>query len=94
MTVAGRGQEIEEPYPTRAVDVVIEILSKEEPMPHLLEKCQAYAAWGFEYVYVVNPEGKQLFRWTGSALELTDSLTVFPATRIWQWLEENLRRRS
>jgi Uma2 family endonuclease len=91
--IATRG-EVEEPYPTKAVDVVIEILSKEEPMAHLLEKCQAYAKWGFEYIYVVNPESKQLFRWTGSALQLTDKLIAIPAARVWQLLEENLRRRS
>ena len=85
-------REVEEPYPTKAVDVVIEILSKDDPMPHLLEKCQAYGRWGFEYIYVVNPESKQLFRWTGSGLQMTDSLVTIPAARIWQQLEKSLRR--
>ncbi len=84
--------EVEQPYPTKAV--VVEILSPDDPARYLLEKCQAYEQWGFEYVYVVNPESKQLFRWTGSALELTESLTTIPAARIWQELEKSLRRRS
>ena len=83
---------MEQPYPTKAVDVVVEILSPDDRMPYVLEKCQAYSEWGFEYIYVVNPESKQIFRWTGSALELTDKLTTIPAERIWQELEKSLRR--
>ncbi len=90
--VIATSREVEEPYPTKAVDVVIEILSKDDPMPHLLEKCQAYEKWGFEYIYVVNPESKQLFRWTGSALQLTHNLIAIPEVRIWQELEKDLRR--
>lgn len=86
--------EVEQPYPTKAVDVVIEILSEDDPAPYLLEKCQAYGQWGFEYVYLVNPESKQIFRWTGAALELTDKLTVIAAARIWEELEKSLRPRS
>ena len=84
--------EVEEPYPTKAVDIVIEILSKDDPMPYLLEKCQAYGRWGFEYIYVVNPESRQLFRWTGSGLQIADNLVAIPAQRIWQELEKSLRR--
>lgn len=87
-------REVELPYPTKAVDIVIEILSKDDPMPHLLEKCEAYERWGFEYIYVVNPESRQLFRWSESGLQLTDSLVAIPATRIWQELEKSLRRQK
>jgi len=83
---------LEQPYPTKAVDVVVEILSQDDPMPYILEKCQAYGKWGFTYIYVINPESKQIFRWTGSALELTDKLTTIPAERIWGELEKSLRR--
>jgi Uma2 family endonuclease len=90
--VIATSREVEEPYPTGAVDIVIEILSKDDPMPYLLEKCQAYGSWGFEYIYVVNPESKQLFRWTGSGLQITGSLVAIPAERIWQELEKSLHR--
>ena len=92
--VIATSKAVEEPYPTKAVDVVIEILSKDDPMPYLLEKCQAYGRWGFEYIYVVNPESKQLFRWTGSGLQIAESLIAIPADRIWQELEKSLRRRQ
>jgi Uma2 family endonuclease len=38
--VIATSQEVEEPYPTKAVDVVVEILSKDDPMPYLLEKAR------------------------------------------------------
>jgi Uma2 family endonuclease len=84
--------DVEEPYPTKAVDVVVEILSDDDPMPYVLEKCQAYKTWGFEYIYVVNPESRQVFRWIGTALEVSDALTSIPATRIWERLDEAMRR--
>ncbi len=85
---------IEEPYPTRAVDVVVEILSEDDSAPHLLEKCRAYQTWGFEYIYVVDPMGRQLFRWTGSGLALSETLTTIPASRIWEQLDRSLRGRQ
>jgi len=91
--VIGTSGEIEGPYPTRALDVVAEILSEDDPMPYVLEKCQAYSAWGFAYIYVVNSESRQLFRWTGSALELSSEFTSIPAARIWQRLDQALQRK-
>ncbi len=84
---------IEYSYPTQATDVVVEILSKEDPMPYLLEKCQAYETWGFEYIYLVNPDARQVFRWTHSALQLSDDLASIPALRIWERLDEAMRRK-
>jgi Uma2 family endonuclease len=92
--VIATSQEVEEPYPTKAVDVVVEILSKDDPMPYLLDKCEAYRKWGFEHIYLVNPESKQILRWTEKGLQLTDNLVTIPTARIWQQLEESLRRRK
>jgi Uma2 family endonuclease len=89
--IATKG-EIEDPYPTKAVDVVVEILSSDDPMPYVLEKCGAYRTWGFEYIYVLNPESRDLFRWVGTALEISDMLVSIPATRIWQQLDEAMLR--
>lgn len=84
--------DVEQPYPTKAVEVVVEILSKDDPMPYVIEKCKAYRRWGFEHIYVLHPEGNQLFRWTESALALTDTLTTISASRIWEELEKALRK--
>jgi Uma2 family endonuclease len=91
--VIGTKGEIEHPYPTKAVDVVVEILSSDDPMPYVLEKCQAYKTWGFEYIYVLNPASRHLFRWIGTALEISDTLVSIPGARIWQQLDEAMRRR-
>ena len=84
--------EVEEPYPTKAVDVVVEILSNDDPMAYVLEKCQAYQTWGFEYIYVVNPESRQIFRWIGTGLEVSNALTSIRATRVWEQLDKATRR--
>ena len=86
--------EVEEPYPTKAVDVVVEILSPDDAMSFVLKKCQAYETWGFEYIYIVDAESNQLFRWTGSELRAAEMLTTVSAKRIWKELESNLRRRN
>ena len=85
---------IEEPYPTKAVDIVVEILSEDDTMPYVLEKCEAYETWGFKFIYIVNPENRQLFRWTGRGLEISSELTSIPAARIWEHLDQALRKNA
>lgn len=86
--------EVGELYPSKAVDVIVEILSDEDPMSYVLEKCKAYHRWGFKYIYVVNPKGRQVFRWTATALELSSELTSIPANRIWEKLDKAVRLRG
>ncbi|HTU46614.1 MAG TPA: Uma2 family endonuclease [Terriglobales bacterium] len=92
--VIATSRDIEVPYPTKAVDVVVEILSENDAMAYVLEKCQAYQDWGFQYIYVVNAGRRQLLRWTGTALEISNELTSIPAARIWERLDEAMGRRS
>jgi hypothetical protein len=40
----------------------------------MFSKNEAYRTWGFEYIYVLNPESRHLFRWVGTALEISDML--------------------
>jgi Uma2 family endonuclease len=91
--VIGTKSGIKGPYPTKALDVVVEILSEGDPMPYVLEKCQAYDTWGFAYIYVVNSESRQLFRWTNAGLELTSEFTSIPAARIWERLGQALQEK-
>ena len=79
--------EIEDPYPTKAVDVVAEILSPDDSMTFVIEKCRTYQEWGFPNIYVVDPASRLVFRWTGSALEISDHLTSFAAAKIWERLD-------
>ncbi len=84
--------DVEEPYPTKAVDVVVEILSPDDPMDFLLEKCRSYQAWGFADIYVVDPRSRLLYSWSGSGLQEANCLTSIPATRIWERLDQSLKR--
>ena len=87
--IATRGV-VEVLYPTSAVDVVVEILSPDDSMAYLIEKCRAYHAWGFPGIYVVDSDSRLVFRWTGHALEISNALASIPAERIWQELAQRL----
>ncbi len=81
---------IEAPYPTEAVEIVIEILSDDDPMSRVLTKCKTYQSWGFEQIYVVDPQNRTVFRWIDQRLEETNTLASLPVDRIWSALDEEL----
>jgi Uma2 family endonuclease len=88
--IATKGR-LETPYPTKGVEIVVEILSSDDPMFHILQKCSAYREWGFEFIYVVDPEGRNIYRWTGKALETVTELVSIPAGRIWDELDQAIQ---
>ncbi len=88
--IATRGR-IELPYPTKAVEVVVEILTSDDPMPYLLEKCCAYQEWGFGSIYFVDPESRKVYRWTGRDLETVTAITSISVDRIWDALDQALQ---
>jgi len=73
-------------YPTEAADIVVEIVSGDEPFPYLKDKCRKYQAWGFGRVFVVDPSDRSVSEWHGALIE-TDNLAGIPAARIWQELD-------
>jgi len=85
---------VEDPYPTKAVDVVVEILSPDDAMAYVIEKCRAYQDWGFPGIYVVDPESRLVFRWTGSALEIAEFIATAASAQVWERLEKALRRKE
>jgi Uma2 family endonuclease len=89
--IATKG-DVEDPYPTKAVDAVVEILSPDDSMTFVIEKCRAYHEWGFSNIYVVDPASRLVFCWTGNALEISDSLTTVPSAKIWERLDLLLKR--
>ncbi|HEY6988045.1 MAG TPA: Uma2 family endonuclease [Bryobacteraceae bacterium] len=88
--IATRGR-IETPYPTKAVEVVVEILSDDDPMWRILTKCRAYQGWGFEQIYVIDPQTRVVFRWTDQRLEEVNAFASIPVDGIWLALDEELR---
>ena len=43
-------------YPVEAVYLCIEILSPDQTLPQLIEKCKQYHAWGTVYCWIIDPE--------------------------------------
>jgi Uma2 family endonuclease len=82
---------VEVPYPTTAVEIVIEILSDDDSMSRVLTKWKTYQSWGFEQIYVVEPQTRTVFRWTDQRLEETNTLASLPVDRIWFALDQELR---
>ena len=88
--IATRGL-VEQPYPTKALEVVVEILSPEDSMFRVLTKCRAYQNWGFEHIYVVDPMERIVFRWVETRLEQVDTLAGIATFEIWKALDAELR---
>lgn len=88
--IATRGR-VEIPYPTKAVEIIIEILSDDDPMWRILTKCRTYAGWGFEQIYVIDPQTRVVFRWTDQRLEEVNAFASISVDRIWLALDEELR---
>ncbi len=79
------------PYPTRSVEIVVEILSHDDPMSRVLTKCRMYQSWGFEQIYVLDPEDRRVFRWTEHRLEEVGEFASIPVDRIWAALDAALQ---
>jgi Uma2 family endonuclease len=43
-------------YPVEPVYLCIEILSPDQTLPQLIEKCKHYHAWGTDYCWIIDPE--------------------------------------
>jgi Uma2 family endonuclease len=81
---------IERPYPTKPVEIVVEILSEEDSMSRLLTKCRTYEEWGFQEIYVVDPIARVVFRWSEHRLEEVEAIAGQPAERIWIALDKEI----
>jgi Uma2 family endonuclease len=89
---------IEEPYPTKPVEIVVEILSPDDPMARVFEKCRHYARIGIPQIFVLDPESKTAWEWsrqthnleTIQTLHLANGSTL-PLTEIWAELDARMR---
>ena len=84
----------EAPYPTRAVAVAIEILSPDDRLPRVTEKCRKYAEWGVADVLVFDPVARQawcLRQPTGELIPVEDTYR-FVSSPVQLVLKEVFRR--
>ncbi|MBV8895850.1 MAG: Uma2 family endonuclease [Acidobacteriaceae bacterium] len=85
--------EVELPYPTRPVEIVVEVLSPDDQLSQVRRKCQYYLQLGIEHIYVIDPVQRELWTWSDKALPRTDALATIPASTIWHELDLNISRR-
>lgn len=92
--IATRGN-VEQPYPTSPVEIVVEILSPEDRMMQVLQKCSHYSRIGITKIFVLDPEGQQGWEWKAGCLELTTGLKltngeVINLAEVWQELAKQI----
>jgi Uma2 family endonuclease len=87
--------QVELPYPTRPVEVVVEILSPDDRFSEILTKCQFYAELGIKHIYVVDPASRQIWCWCGDRPPmLVESLVSIPVSTIWSELDRRIKQRQ
>jgi Uma2 family endonuclease len=60
----------EDPYPTQAVAVAIEVLSPDDRFTRVIQKCRKYAEWGVEDILVYDPVGREAWYWDSGSGDL------------------------
>lgn len=61
----------EDPYPTRAIAVAIEVLSPDDRFTRVIQKCRKYADWGVQDILVFDPAGREAWYWDAASGDLT-----------------------
>jgi Uma2 family endonuclease len=88
--------DIDEPYPTGPVDIVIEVLSPNDRLSRVGEKCAKYATSGVKKIIVVDPEHRFGLEWCEGSFSFV-SACEFPnggtlnLTTLWTRLDEEFR---
>lgn len=86
--VTPTGDEFER-YITRPPLIAIEILSPEDTLAAMRDKAAEYRSFGIEHIWIIDPEPRIVYRYTGTGLEevKTGELNV-PGTPVHVVLEE------
>jgi Uma2 family endonuclease len=91
--------ELTEPYPTRPVDILAEILSPDETMAFVFKKCRQCVRIGIPQIFIFDPEARDAWessRKTDNLERITQLLLGNGArldiSEIWAELDRRLRR--
>lgn len=92
--IAAEGQ-IGDPYPTEPFEVVIEILSPEDPFSRVLRKCRLYEKWGIQQIVVVDPRERLIWAFENGSPRETDTIArrrerAIPAQELWAEVDRRL----
>jgi len=61
----------EDPHPTHAVAVAIEVLSPDDRFTRVIQKCRKYAEWGVKDILVFDPANREAWSWDASTGDLS-----------------------
>lgn len=75
-------RKVEQPYPTAPVEIVVEILSPDDRMMQVLQKCRHYSRIGIAKIFVLDPEGQEGWEWNSGGLKLTTGLKLMNGAAI------------
>ncbi len=80
-------------YPTEPVEIVVEILSPDDKLIHVIHKCGQYERIGTERIFVLDPIDKLAWQWKARGLEAITELSLpngaaVALEEIWRQLEE------
>jgi Uma2 family endonuclease len=89
---------MEEPYPTRPIEIVAEVLSPEDEPGRVLAKCRQYQRIGVGQIFVFDPQQRTARTWNASqdALVEIDRMqlgngTVLLISGVWVALDRKLK---
>ena len=87
---------LEQPYPTKPFEVVIEILSPGDQFSRVLRKCRLYEKWSIRQIVVVDPQNLIVWRFENGAPAETDVIALRGEARLlsatlWELLEVRIR---
>jgi Uma2 family endonuclease len=89
---------VEEPYPTRPIEIVAEVLSPEDEPGRVLAKCRQYQRIGIGQIYVFDPQQRTARIWDAAKDELEDidrmelgNGTVLLVSGVWSMLDRKLK---
>ena len=90
---AVRPGQVELPYPTRPVEVIVEILSPDDQLTNITDKCRFYAQIGTKHIYFVDPCRRQLLTRgrEDDMLVPADSLVSIPIASVWSELDRRIQ---
>ena len=95
--VMGSLEPLEDPYQSKPVPVVMEVLSPDDRMNRVFRKCRNYVRVGIPQIFVFDPEARDAWEWSRDTDNLERiqevrllSATVIPVTTIWQRFDARL----
>jgi Uma2 family endonuclease len=78
-------------YPTEPVEIVVEILSPDDKLMRVIQKCHHYERIGTERIFVMDPVDKLAWQWKSDSLEAITQLLLpngVAIDEIWRQLDE------